>query len=102
MRKLIIGLLLTIGLLISSPTQAQEKINSFDTVAQIQADGSVIVEEKIVYDFDNAQKHGIYRDIPVKYQRDAGSYFTPIQILSVTDNDGKKITYELNNYGDNL
>lgn len=44
-----------------------EEIISFDADIVINDDASVRVVETILYDFGDIQKHGIYRDIPVKY-----------------------------------
>jgi uncharacterized membrane protein len=42
-----------------------EVIKNFDVNINIQKDGSLIVTEKIVYDFGTNQRHGIFRDIPL-------------------------------------
>jgi len=42
-----------------------EVIKNFDVNINIQKDGSLIVREKIVYDFGTNQRHGIFRDIPL-------------------------------------
>jgi len=44
----------------------EERIYKFDSKIIIQKDGSVLVTEKIVYDFGLNQKHGILRNIPLK------------------------------------
>ena len=51
---------------------AEEKINNFDTVIKVNSDSSINVTENITYDYDNLtsglERHGLYRDIPYKYQ----------------------------------
>jgi hypothetical protein len=51
---------------------AAERIRSFDTFVDVRADGTLAVEERIRWDFEGASKHGIYREIPIAYER-AGS-----------------------------
>lgn len=41
-----------------------ETIPEFTSTMRIQKDGKVRIEEEIVYDFGQAEKHGIYREIP--------------------------------------
>ncbi len=61
-------------------------ISDFSSTLHINADGTVNVREVISADFTTA-KHGIYRDIPYAYQNSDGStYYTNINIQSVTDN----------------
>jgi len=50
-----------------------ESITSYDTRIAIQRDGSILVTEQIVYDFGPDERHGIIRDIPVRFRYN-GSY----------------------------
>ena len=43
-----------------------ERISSYDVDITIQRDASILVNEQIVYDFGASQRHGIFRDIPVR------------------------------------
>ena len=52
--------------LFALPVHAEEKINNFVSNIKINSDASFHVEEKIDYDFENLEKHGIYRDIVYK------------------------------------
>jgi len=81
--------------------QAQEIISSFDTQIFVNQDASFLVQETIVYDFSNLQRHGIYRDIPVKYQSKLGNYSISLDDISVTDQTGKKYPFEVQNLGNN-
>jgi hypothetical protein len=67
--KLILTLALSLGLFIAVPAFAQEQINSFDSKIQINTDATINVTETIKYNFGEAERHGIYRDIPIKYNR---------------------------------
>lgn len=42
-----------------------EVIHSFDTKVMAHKDGSLTISEKIVYDFEQNSKHGIYRYVPL-------------------------------------
>ncbi|MDP3987801.1 MAG: DUF2207 domain-containing protein [Candidatus Levybacteria bacterium] len=54
-----------IFLLFPLKANAAEKINSFDAEIVAHKDGTMEVTEKIVYDFSDSKRHGIYRDIPL-------------------------------------
>ncbi len=97
------ALLLSLFFAISSTRSARcETIRSFDVAVQLQKDTSLDVEERIVYDFENAQKHGIFRDIPIRYQRNGGAYTLYLDVKSVTDDNGRALKYEQSWRGDDL
>jgi uncharacterized membrane protein YgcG len=50
-----------------------ESITSYDTRIAIQRDGSILVTEQIAYDFGPDERHGIIREIPVRFRYN-GSY----------------------------
>lgn len=52
-----------------------ERIQSYDVGVVIQADGSLNVEEKIRYDFGFTPHHGIFRDIPVRFDYEPDSKY---------------------------
>jgi len=83
---LIIALTTTI---FSSNTSAQslyEKIDVFNTLIFVNADGTIDVTETIYYDFGPNQKHGIYREIPYQKTNVDGEKFNMIiDVLNVTD-----------------
>src|SRR5690606_17974157 len=67
-----------LAFLFSTPTVwANEQISQFASDIAIQSDGSLQIQETINYTTDTA-KHGLYRYIPVRYQRNNWSYTTPI------------------------
>ena len=57
----------------ASAQTGAERINSYDTGIAIQRDGSILVTERIVYNFGSNQRHGIIREIPVRLRYN-GSY----------------------------
>ena len=70
--------------LFSVSTANAEVIRNFDSQIKINSDSSIIVTETINYDFETAEKHGIYREIPVSYKTRNGSKSISLEIQSVT------------------
>ncbi|MFH1611354.1 MAG: DUF2207 domain-containing protein [Patescibacteria group bacterium] len=66
----------------------QWTIDSFDSVIQVNEDATLTVTETIDVTF-NVDKHGIYRDIPVRYSDEYGNrHATDLRFLSFKQ-DGK-------------
>lgn len=56
---------------------------------EIQEDGKIVVEEKIIADFTQEAHHGIYREIPISYRNQYGNPFNlKFHLISVTDENG--------------
>lgn len=74
-------------------------IDSFDSIIEVHEDASITVTETIDVTFDGA-KHGIYRQIPVRYTDPYGNRFkTDFDVLSVhQDNQKASVEYSYN-YG---
>ena len=87
--------------LFATPVRAA-KIRSFDTVVRANKDASLDVTETIIYDFEGLAKHGIYRDIPVTYDRNGGAYSLRWEVLSVTNESGKSWQYQVQKRGRDL
>ncbi len=69
-------------------------IDSFNADIQILETGEVLINETITADF-KTDRHGIYRDIPIRY--DSGKiipYYTKVADISVTK-DGLPVEFEL-------
>lgn len=81
--------------------RAEEKIDRFDVEIDILSNGRIKVQETIGYDFGENQKHGIYRDIPLKYQARGGNYNLRLSDLSVNDESLKEYPFSLSWEGDN-
>jgi hypothetical protein len=85
----------------SSVSHAQEieRIDEFTIEVNISADGDVQFIETITYDFGNFEKHGIFREIPVRDKLDSGDYWVhPVEVNSVT-RDGTPEMYSENQDG---
>jgi hypothetical protein len=61
------GVAVVLALCALPPLASAETIRSFDAALTVSRDGVVHVAETIAYDFEGAQKHGIYRDIPLSF-----------------------------------
>jgi len=79
-----------------------ENIVHFNADIVINPDATVRVTEKITYNFGELQRHGIYRDIPVKYATNSGNKYTAqIDDIVVTNANGKKVTFVVSKEGNN-
>ncbi|HYM15674.1 MAG TPA: DUF2207 domain-containing protein [Dehalococcoidia bacterium] len=78
------------------------RIEKFHTDILIQRDGSLHITETIAAAFD-VPKHGIFRDIPVRYPYDAShERVYGLTIRSVTDGSGMPRPYERSQAGKNV
>ncbi|MBM3204944.1 DUF2207 domain-containing protein [Candidatus Uhrbacteria bacterium] len=77
---------------------AAEVIQNFDVRADLSANRLLRVTEVITYDFGDAERHGIFRVIPVKYVRDKGTYHLRLTVVGVTM-DGKPVPYDVTTEG---
>ena len=104
---LLAAFLLATFLLASSnhPAHADEgwKIDSYDVRYNIDHSGLVRVTEDLQVDFGLLQKHGIFRDMPVRYSYDDGNdrLISPGNI-TVTDGAKADLPFELISSGANL
>jgi uncharacterized membrane protein len=64
-------------------------MRSFDVTVTLAKEYDFEVEERIRWDFEGAQKHGIFRTIPLRYARPpAPDYRIEVDVQSVTDENG--------------
>lgn len=91
-----------LGLTFASPIFAQETIRSFDVSIKINQDASISVSERIEYDFDDAQKRGIFRDIPIKYQARGGNFLLRVSDVSVVDENDTPYNFTTSYPGNNI
>jgi len=75
-------------------------ITSFESDIRVQADSSLAVHEVIRVDFGGLQKHGIFRDIPFRYDHDSQhDRVYRISVSSVGDGKGRSWPYETSDQG---
>jgi len=73
MKRIIFCLILTFTVLSAN---SQERILSYDILAEVEKDGTLLVREQIsVVAEGNAIKRGIYRSFPIKYKDRLGNRF---------------------------
>ncbi|MDP2685029.1 MAG: DUF2207 domain-containing protein [bacterium] len=95
---LLVFLLLFVPIIVFSQTDDysfdySEEIDSFEVFVTINEDATVNVIESILYNFNDLERHGIYRNIPYSYERDGYNYKLRLNVVSVTDEDGNDVPY---------
>ncbi|MFT6396305.1 MAG: hypothetical protein ACJAYU_001048 [Bradymonadia bacterium] len=78
---------------------AAERVESFDAVLTVQADGVVTVQETIVYDFEDAWRPGIFRDLSTRFERNGADVLLEYDILGVTDGVGRSQPFHVESLG---
>ena len=74
-------------LILNSQLIRAESIKNYDVEILVNRNGTLTVNEKIGYKFDTGFKHGIYRDIPLRSQKDGiDIYKSYVKMNSVTRN----------------
>ncbi len=77
---------------------AAESIASFEAVYQIDEEGRVLVTERIVYDFENEERHGMFRTLELLHPDPATAWYKKrivgFELISVT-RDGVGELYEI-------
>ncbi|MFH1535436.1 MAG: DUF2207 domain-containing protein, partial [Patescibacteria group bacterium] len=102
MKKLItIVIFVCIVVLMPSVTYSvYDNISNFDAQIFVNKDSSITVQETIIYDFGDENRHGIYRDIPIQYKARGGNYKLRVSNTSVTDENGSAYNYEISYPGE--
>ncbi len=83
----------------AAPADAQgfEEIRGYDVDIRIEKSGALLVHETIDYDFGVVPKHGIYRDIPNRFdypKKDDTDRVYRIDVVSVRGSPGTPDQYE--------
>ncbi len=93
------GFLVAASLFIQSgTTYASESIAQFQANYTINTDGSVAVVETITYDFDNSERHGLFRTLSLRHAESATAWYKNRDILfTITDvtRDGVREPYTI-------
>lgn len=80
-----------------------ETIKSFTSNIKIQEDGTIEVQEIIVYDFEGESRHGIFRDLSTVKTNTEGKRFrlkyTPKDVI---DESGKQYQWKKEQIGDSM
>ena len=99
MKKVILLFTVFFWLFLGQAVLASEKINNFNVFIKINSDSSINVEEKIDYDFGFEQRHGIFREIPIKYKARGGNYNLRISGIEVLDEKNQSYNFEVSYLG---
>jgi uncharacterized membrane protein len=94
MRFLVAVVLSFFIFVLSFPVYAEE-IKSFYSEIFISKDGSVSVQEDIEYDFEGELRHGIFREIPYKYQIGVKNDNLRMNVAKVTDFNDAPYKYKV-------
>ena len=87
--------------LLNAGSLIAEAIKKYDVSIQINKNGTLTVNEVIDYEFDNALKHGIYRDIPLRSKKSGTDiYKSHVKMNSVKRNgESEKYTSDISYEG---
>ncbi len=72
----------------STLAYAEEKIETFSSHITISQNGSISVQEEILYNFSKDRHHGIIRVIPLVYKPVGSDYESKMEISSISVTDG--------------
>jgi len=101
-RATVLPILSSLLLLVVAPLLAFGEdftIRSFRSAIEVRTDSSLRVIETIETEF-HRPRHGIYRDIPFRYQDELGrTTVTPLTVLSVTDSSWKNRKFNVSRTG---
>jgi hypothetical protein len=72
-----------------------ERITSYDVDIRVEATGSLLITEIIDYDFASNDRHGIFREIPVRLDYNSRyERIYPLDVISVEGSPGTPDQYE--------
>jgi len=102
MRRLV-RLILAVAVF-SLPAAAQgETIRRFTAEIRLEGEDAFTVVENIDYDFGEQRRHGIFREIPIRYGRGrAADYRISLDVEWVSDESGVARPYQVSTRGRNL
>ncbi len=82
-------------------TAVAEEVESFSADITVNSDSSITVTETIRYDFEDLERHGIFRNIPVSYETNTGNRRIFVDVVSVA-REGNSAEYSTSRSGDDL
>ncbi|MGB9609299.1 MAG: DUF2207 domain-containing protein [Minisyncoccia bacterium] len=66
-----------------------QQIKDYDVQVKINKDGTINIKEKIIYDFGNLERRGVYRTIPfIKKNQQGKKFILEFKDFQVVDEDG--------------
>jgi hypothetical protein len=91
-----------IALSLGGVARAQEawSIERFHAEILVRADSSLEIVESIDVDFGSLERHGIFREVPVRYEYDEErDRLYRLRVTAVQDGRGRSLPYELSDRG---
>ena len=79
--------------LLNASSLIAEAIKKYDVSIQINKNGTLTVNEVIDYEFDNALKHGIYRDIPLRSKKSGTDIYKSYVKMNSVKRNGEPENY---------
>ena len=79
-----------------------EKITDYDVTVQINKNGTLTVNEVIDYEFDDAAKHGIYRDIPLRSKKNGMDIYKSYIKMNSIKRNGLSEEYSTKNFNEGV
>lgn len=98
-RNLITLILFFTSLFFLTVSLNAEEIRNFHSNIYIKKDGTINVQENIEYDFGDAHRHGIYRDIPYRYSSGLTKYSVRLNVEDVTNFKDNAYIYKVSKSG---
>ena len=79
-----------------------EKITDYNVTVQINKNGALTVNEVIDYEFDDAAKHGIYRDIPLRSKKNGVDIHKSYIKMNSIKRNGLSEEYSTKNFNEGV
>ena len=79
-----------------------EKITDYNVTVQINKNGTLTVNEVIDYEFDDAAKHGIYRDIPLRSKKNGVDIHKSYIKMNSIKRNGLSEEYSTKNFNEGV
>jgi hypothetical protein len=100
-RRLLLALLLLVPAAVTAQDTGWE-ITSFDAAYTVNRDGTIDVVERIAVNFNDLQRRGIFREIPIRYRRvdGRGRETVDLSLRGVSNDRGEPLDTEVTR-GDN-
>ncbi|MBI5420943.1 MAG: DUF2207 domain-containing protein [Parcubacteria group bacterium] len=77
-----------------------ERIDEMNVDITVHPDATITVREDIIYNFGTLRRHGIFRDIPVRYKTNFGNNFNfLLSDITVVDETGTPYSFAILNKG---
>ena len=87
---------------LSAKSLIAEKITNYDVTVQINKNGTLTVNEVIDYEFDDAAKHGIYRDIPLRSKKNGVDIYKSYIKMNSIKRNGLSEEYSTKNFNEGV